>query len=126
MILAGLLLCTALLPVIPLTRTLALLTAEGALFGLGMAIVTPSTTALVTDLSKAGGYGAALGVFGTIWDVGEALGPIVAGALIGAFAASGNAYALPFALVAAVMAMATLGFFLLVRDISPKPSSKGQ
>ncbi|MBI4311175.1 MAG: MFS transporter [Chloroflexi bacterium] len=125
LILAGLLLCTAVLPLIPLTRSLTLLTAEGALFGLGMAIVTPSTTALVTDLSKAGGYGAALGVFGTIWDVGEALGPIVAGALLGAFAASENAYAPAYALVAAVMALATVGFLLLVRDTSQKPSSKG-
>jgi hypothetical protein len=41
-----------------------------------MAIVTPSATALVADLGQAGNYGAALGVFGTIWDVGGALGPI--------------------------------------------------
>ena len=66
--------------------------------------------ALVTDLSKAGGFGAALGVFGTIWDVGEALGPILAGALIGVFVAGTNAYLPAFTIVAALMTLAALAF----------------
>jgi MFS family permease len=77
MILVGLSLCVVMLPSMPLTSDVAGLLVEGAIFGLGMAIVTPSTMALVTDLCKVGHYGAALGVFGTIWDVGEALGPIL-------------------------------------------------
>ena len=110
MIVAGLLLCALVLPLVPLTRSFPLLVFEGVLFGLGMAVVTPSTTALVTDLSKAGGYGAALGVFGTIWDVGEALGPILAGALIGVFAATSNAYLPAFIVVGALMAVAAVAF----------------
>jgi MFS family permease len=91
---------------------------EGALFGLGMAIVTPSTTALVTDLCKAGNYGAALGVFGTIWDIGEASGPILAGALIFAVGSLGSAsaYLLAFGVVALVMVAVGLLFGLTVRD----------
>jgi MFS family permease len=69
---------------------------EGAIFALGMAIVTPSTMALVTHLCKVGQYGAALGVFGTICDVGEALGPTVAGRVIDA---SGGLYDFPISLV---------------------------
>ncbi len=114
MILAGLLLCAAVLPLFPLTQHFFLLLSEGLLFGLGMAVVTPSTTALVTDLSRAGGYGAALGVFGTIWDMGEALGPILAGALIGSFAFSGNAYLPAFLVIATLMLASALAFVRLV------------
>jgi DHA1 family multidrug resistance protein-like MFS transporter len=117
-ILAGLLLCIAMLPLIPITTQIAGLVIEGALFGLGMAIVTPSTTALVTDLCKAGNYGAALGVFGTIWDIGEASGPILAGALIFAVGSleSAAAYLLAFSIVAVVMVAVGLLFGLTVHD----------
>jgi MFS transporter, DHA1 family, multidrug resistance protein len=117
-ILAGLMLCIAMLPLIPITTQMAGLVIEGALFGLGMAIVTPSTTALVTDLCKAGNYGAALGVFGTIWDIGEASGPILAGALIFAVGSleSAAAYLLAFSIVAVVMLAVGLIFGLTVHD----------
>ncbi|MBI4340184.1 MAG: MFS transporter [Chloroflexi bacterium] len=110
MILAGLLLCALMLPLIGMTRQFILLVVEGALFGLGMAVVTPATTALVADLSKAGGHGAALGVFGTIWDMGEALGPILVGVLIGTFAAAANAYLPTFTVVSGVMLVSALVF----------------
>ena len=117
-ILAGLMLCIAMLPLIPITIQMAGLVIQGALFGLGMAIVTPSTTALVTDLCKAGNYGAALGVFGTIWDIGEASGPILAGALIFAVGSleSAAAYLLAFSIVAVVMVAVGLIFGLTVHD----------
>ncbi|MBI4286835.1 MAG: MFS transporter, partial [Chloroflexi bacterium] len=54
MILVGLALCAAMLPLVPFTNSFPALVAEGLVFGLGMAIVTPSTTALVADLCKAG------------------------------------------------------------------------
>jgi MFS transporter, DHA1 family, multidrug resistance protein len=117
-ILVGLVLCIAMLPLIPITTQMTGLVIEGALFGLGMAIVTPSTTALVTDLCKAGNYGAALGVFGTIWDIGEASGPILAGALIFAVGSleSAGAYLLAFSIVAVVMVAVGLLFGLTVHD----------
>lgn len=121
MILAGLLLCAFMLPLVPLTNIFGLLILESVLFGLGMAVVTPSTTALVTDLSKAGGYGAALGVFGTIWDFGEALGPILAGALIGAFVGSSNAYLPAFVVIAAIMVVSALAFARAVKGPEPAP-----
>lgn len=122
MILAGLLLCALMLPLVPITRIFGLLILESVLFGLGMAVVTPSTTALVTDLSKAGGYGAALGVFGTIWDVGEALGPILAGALIAAFSGA-NAYLPSFLVIAALMAASALAFARTVKAAEPAPQT---
>src|SRR3989441_7191050 len=82
MIVAGLFLCAVTLPAIPAFASFWLLLLPSALFGLGVAIVTPSTTALVADLVRAGRLGSAVGVFGTIWGSGEAAGPILAGLLL--------------------------------------------
>jgi len=79
--------------------------------GLGVAIVTPSTTALVADLVVAGRMGSAMGVFGTIWDTGEAAGPILAGFLIASLS-----YAPAFTFIAALMAVVALIFAIFVRD----------
>ena len=83
-----------------------------------MAIVTPSTTAMVADLCKAGNYGAALGVFGTIWDVGEASGPIMAGVIIFTVGnlESASAYLVAFSVVAVVIVAAGLIFSVLVKE----------
>ena len=78
-----------------------------------MAIVTPSTTALVADLAKAGRQGSAMGVFGTIWDSGEAAGPILAGFLIASLS-----YTPAFGLIAAFMAAMALLFLTMVKDPS--------
>jgi len=52
-----------------------------------------------------------MGVFGTIWDIGEASGPMIAGFLIG-----GLGYAATFDVLAAVTAAAAVGLIALVRD----------
>jgi MFS family permease len=113
-ILVGLVLCAATLPAIPAMTRLWVLFPVSALFGLGVAIVTPSTTALVADLVKAGRMGSAMGVFGTIWDTGEAAGPILAGVLIGSLS-----YAPAFGLIAAFMAAMALLFLVTVSDPTP-------
>ena len=76
-----------------------------------VATVTPSTNAFVADLVKSRSLGAAMGVFGTIWDSGEAMGPIIAGALLGV-----TTYSLSFILIALVMLAAMLVFQIGVRD----------
>ena len=114
MILAGLFLCAATLPAIPAATSLWFLFPVSALFGLGVAIVTPSTTALVADLVKAGRMGSAMGVFGTIWDSGEAAGPILAGFLIASLS-----YPPAFSLIAAAMAAMALLFLVAVKDPTP-------
>ncbi len=118
MILTGLLLCSVVLPLIPGATSVWALGAILGLFGLGVAIVTPSTTALVADLVKAGRMGSAMGVFGTIWDAGEAAGPILAGVLIASFS-----YGPTFAVIAAVMAMTALLFLVTVRDPAAGPAA---
>ena len=117
-ILVGLALCIAMLPLVPVTTHLGGLLLEGAIFGLGMAIVTPATTALVADLCRAGSYGAAMGVFGTIWDVGDAAGPILAGAIIFGLGnlETSSAYLTAFVLIAGVMVLAGVVFGVTVKD----------
>jgi MFS family permease len=104
-ILMGLALCVVALPLVPVTTNIAALLFEGAVFGLGMAIVTPSTNALVADLCQSRNYGAAMGVFGTIWDIGEASGPILAGVLIAGFGnlEAASAYFLAFSIIALIL-----------------------
>jgi predicted MFS family arabinose efflux permease len=52
-----------------------------------------------------------MGVFGTIWDIGEAAGPMLAGVLIDRIG-----YASTFDLLAAMSVVVAIGFMLLVRD----------
>jgi hypothetical protein len=49
-----------------------------------------------------------MGTFGTIYDVGHAAGPLLAGVLIGGF--GGDDYRAPFALIAALLVVAALAF----------------
>ena len=44
--------------------------------------MTSSTAALVADICQERHFGTAMGTFGTIFDVGHAAGPIVAGLLL--------------------------------------------
>jgi len=111
MILVGLFLVAASLPVIAQVHAPLLLAFLSAILGLGVAIVTTSTTALVADLVRAGQMGSAMGVFGTIWDSGEAVGPVLAGILV---AQAG--YGVAFGTIAAGLALVALLFALAVPD----------
>ncbi len=111
MIVTGLCVSALTLPLIPALASVWVLFLISACFGLGVAIVTPSTTALVADLVKARRMGSAMGVFGTIWDSGEAAGPILAGFLIASFS-----YPYAFSLIGALMLGMALVFSLAVKD----------
>ncbi len=110
-IVIGLLLCAISLPLIFRSQSLTAFVLMAPLLGLGVGAVTPVTNALIADLSSARRLGAAMGVFGTIWDIGEAAGPIIAGFLIG-----GLGYAATFDVLAGVTAVVTVGLMVLVRD----------
>ena len=53
-------------------------------YAAGVAITTAATSAFITDVTRRDRYGAAHGVFGTLYDVGDAFGPIAAGLLVAA------------------------------------------
>lgn len=110
-ILVGLGLCAGMLPLVVLAEGFFSLLVLSSIFGLGVAIVTPATTALVADLAKAGRMGSAMGVFGTIWDSGEASGPILAGFLIASLS-----YFNGFLVISGLMAFAAVIFALAIKD----------
>jgi DHA1 family multidrug resistance protein-like MFS transporter len=80
----GLLFCGVPFALIPWFTGFWPLAALAVVFGLGEAFVTSSTAALTADVSKRESLGAAMGVFGTVADAGQALGPIAVGFLIAA------------------------------------------
>jgi DHA1 family multidrug resistance protein-like MFS transporter len=110
-IIIGLLLCATALPLIFRSESLTAFVLLAPLLGLGVGAVTPVTNALIADLASTRRLGAAMGVFGTIWDIGEAAGPMIAGFLIG-----GLGYAGTFDVLAAITAAAAVGLMVLVRD----------
>jgi len=110
-IVVGLLLCAAALPLIFRSENLTAFMLAAPVLGLGVGSVTPVTNALIADLASARNLGAAMGVFGTIWDIGEAAGPIIAGFLIGSLG-----YAATFDVLAAITAVVTVGLMTLARD----------
>ncbi len=98
LIVAGLLSCALPFALIPHLIGFWALVPACLLFGFGEALVTSSSAAMVADLCKARHYGTAMGVFGTIFDVGHASGPILGGLLVGALG-----YGWAFALMACVL-----------------------
>ena len=83
LIVAGLILCGGALGAIPFLHAFLPLLAACLVFGMGEALVTSSSAALVADMCRDRRFGSAMGAFGTIFDVGHASGPICAGLLIG-------------------------------------------
>jgi MFS family permease len=84
-IVSGMLLCAGSFVAIPLLTSFYLLMGSALVFGLGEAFVTSSSAALVADVCQEKHFGAAMGTFGTIFDVGHASGPILAGLLLARF-----------------------------------------
>jgi MFS family permease len=103
-IVAGLAVCSTAVLLISIAGTPRALVAAVVLYAAGVATTTAATSAYVTDITRRARYGAAHGVFGTIYDVGDAFGPIAAGMLV-----AWVGYARMFqvmALAAAAMALA--------------------
>jgi MFS family permease len=110
-IMAGLFLCAASLPLVFRGSDLATFAISAAALGVGVGAVTPVTNALIADLASEKRLGAAMGVFGTVFDFGEAMGPIVAGFLIG-----GHGYVTTFDVLASVTMAATVLLYFAVRE----------
>jgi MFS family permease len=87
-----------------------------AMFGLGLATVTASTSCLVADLSRSQGRGGALGILSSIMDIGHSSGPMVAGVLIAAYS-----YQMTFGIVGAGLVVISLIYWLGMRQISIHP-----
>jgi MFS transporter, DHA1 family, multidrug resistance protein len=76
----------------------------------------------VADFCLEDHLGSAMGTFGTIFDVGHASGPLLAGMLIG-LTGSGTDYRLSFAVVAALLVAAAIAFRVGVGVQPEEPGS---
>ena len=63
-------------------ETATMLVWSALAYAAGVAVTTAATSAYVTDVAPRARYGAAHGAFGTIYDIGDAAGPIVAGVIV--------------------------------------------
>jgi len=86
-----------------------------ALFGLGLATVTASTSALVADLARSQSRGSALGILSSIMDIGHSSGPMVTGVLIGAYS-----YRMAFGIVGIGLVGVSLIFGFIMRWYMPR------
>src|SRR5512139_3409462 len=110
-ILPGLLVGAASVVLLPYFSSFVGLSALSLAFGLGFATVTSSTSALVADLTRDGRYGSSMGVLRTVMDVGQSIGPVLTGWMVGV-----AGYASAFTLLAAILVAAALMLALLLRD----------
>jgi MFS transporter, DHA1 family, multidrug resistance protein len=107
-IVTGLSVCSSAVLLVSWTASASRLIVAVMLYAVGVAITTAATSAFITDLSRRARYGAAHGVFGTIYDVGDALGPIAAGFLVASIG-----YARMFQVMAVVALLATVLFYVV-------------
>jgi MFS family permease len=109
-IVTGLTICSFAVFSLSLTTTLGTVVAVVVTYAAGVAITTAATSAYITDITRRARYGAAHGVFGTIYDVGDALGPLASGVLVAAFG-----YARTFQTMAVLPLAAAAGFYVVSR-----------
>ena len=111
MIVAGLSVAALVVAAVPWLSSTPALVLVGGMFGLASGAVTPAGAALIADVAKGNNLGAAMGTFGSLWDVGHALGPIVTGILRGFLP-----YRAVFTIVAVVLVVALALFGSGVRE----------
>jgi DHA1 family multidrug resistance protein-like MFS transporter len=103
----GLIICSAAVFSLSLATNLTTVIFVVATYAAGVAVTTAATSAYITDMTRRARYGAAHGVFGTIYDVGDALGPLLAGLLVAMLG-----YAQMFQVMAALAATVAVAFVI--------------
>lgn len=111
LIVLGLFICAGTFVCIPYVSVFLVLLLLSAGFGLGEAIVSSSSSALVADSSEFKTLGAGMGMQGTIMDIGHASGPLLAGFLI-----SRISYGGAFMVIAGIQLAAAVTFRLAMRN----------
>ena len=111
LITAGMLICMTSFIFYPTTTDFTLLVALTLVFGLGESMVTSSTAAMVAEQTRARGHGTSMGVFGSLWDIGHASGPILTGFLLSRYD-----YLPSFMAISLILLLATALFQYYVRE----------
>ena len=109
-IIPGLLIGAASIALLPHAPSFLGLSVLSLAFGLGFATVTSSTAALVADLTLDGRYGSSMGVLRTVMDVGQSIGPVLTGWVVGV-----AGYGSAFTLLAAILLFAAMLLGLVFR-----------
>ena len=109
-IVTGLVVCSAAVLLVSVATNVSEIVTAVLAYAAGVATTTAATSAYIADMTRRARYGAAHGVFGTIYDVGDALGPIVAGILVAAVG-----YTRMFQVMAAVAFTIAAGFAVASR-----------
>jgi DHA1 family multidrug resistance protein-like MFS transporter len=112
-IVTGLTVCGAAVLLISNAANLATIVTAVLTYAAGVATTTAATSAYITDVTRRAHYGAAHGVFGTIYDVGDALGPIAAGLLVAAVG-----YVTMFQMMAAVALVMAVVFGVTSKPVA--------
>ena len=110
-IIPGLLIGAASIVLLPHAPSFLGLSVLSLAFGLGFATVTSSTAALVADLTLDGRYGSSMGVLRTVMDVGQSIGPVLTGWVVGV-----AGYGSAFTLLAAILVFAAMLLGLVFRE----------
>jgi DHA1 family multidrug resistance protein-like MFS transporter len=108
---AGLIACGASVIGISAAETPLALYAAVLLYAGSVALTTAATSAYITDVAPKQRFGAAHGTFGTIYDIGDAGGPLLGGVLVQAWG-----YAPTFQFMAALAIVTAAAFAWLSRS----------
>ena len=109
-IIPGLVIGAASVVLLPYAPSFIGLSVLSLVFGLGFATVTSSTAALVADLTRDGRYGSSMGVLRTVMDVGQSIGPVLTGWMVGV-----AGYGSAFTLLSAILLCSALLLGMLFR-----------
>lgn len=119
-IFAGALIGAACIGTFSLFRSFLPLLVLSIAFGLSLSIVTSATSAFVADLSSIEARGSAMGLLGSIMDMGHTTGPLVSGIIATFFG-----YAKAFIGASFILVLVSIIFFAAVMTGKEKQSRRG-
>jgi MFS family permease len=117
-IIVGLLAGSVVILLMPFTVDPILLGVLSVLFGITVAMVTASTSALVCEIAGCSAHGSAIGVLSSIMDVGHSLGPLITGAVVTLVS-----FQLGFGLAAVLLLVGAFAFVFGMRRIDEGPTA---
>ncbi len=82
MMVAGSIIMAAMIAAIPFTGSFAVLLALNVAMGLGAAVSTPANIAMIAQLGREYGMGTLMGLLNTVFALGFAAGPLIAGVVL--------------------------------------------